>query len=95
MKILNKLFVYGIFLDKANRNAYGMTNPEYATVKNYATFGSIIVQAVHIPDINLCLTGLLVDMNEYKWGALDALEGGYRRIVITTTEGKKAYMYAK
>lgn len=92
---MNKLFVYGIFLDKYMRDEYGMTNPKYATVPDYATFGGGIVMAVKIPDARLSLTGLLVDMNPDNWDKLDRLERGYRRIEITTGSGQQAYMYAK
>lgn len=90
-----KLFVYGIFLSEYNRQAYGMTNPEYATVKDYATFGGYIVQAVHIPESGLSLTGLLVTPNEEQWGRVDALEAAYDRVIITTTDGDRAYMYVR
>lgn len=92
---MNKLFVYGIFLDEYMREKYGMTNPKYATVPDYATFGGGIVMAYKIPDNRLSLTGLLVDMNPDNWEELDRLEGGYRRIKITTGSGEQAYMYAK
>jgi hypothetical protein len=102
-KPLNKLFVYGIFLSERQRAAYGMSNPQYATVLDYATFGGGIVTAYKQADIGLSLTGLLVDVAPYEmrehgmrdnWKALDALEYGYERILITTTDGVKAYMYA-
>jgi gamma-glutamylcyclotransferase (GGCT)/AIG2-like uncharacterized protein YtfP len=92
---MNKLFVYGIFLDEYMRENYGMTNPKYATVLDYATFGGNIVMAVKIPKNNLSLTGLLVDMNPDKWEDLDRLEGGYRRVRINTTNNQEAYMYVK
>lgn len=91
---MSKLFVYGIFLDAHNRSRYGMANPQYATVLDYATFGHHIVQAQHIPDCGLSLTGLLVDMDDQRWEPLDALEHGYDRIQVTTTSGEQAYMYA-
>ena len=90
-----KLFVYGIFLSAANREHYGMTNPQYATVRDYATFGGHIVKAVKIPDSGLSLTGLLVTPSEDKWRQLDALEGGYDRVLVTTTDGERAYMYVQ
>lgn len=89
----NKLFVYGIFLDQSDRDAYGMTNPQYATVKDYLTVGSYIVQATHVPGIGLALTGLLVDMNPAGWQELDMLEGAYDRVRVSTTMGKRAWMY--
>lgn len=95
---LTKLFVYGIFLDKSSRDGYGMSNPHYATVKDYTTLGwgdGYIVQAKYVPGCNLALTGLLVEMNPYRWGPLDKLEAGYDRIIVTTTSGEEAYMYAE
>lgn len=92
---MNKLFVYGIFLSERNRWDYGMTNPQYATVKGYATFGGRIVEAVYVGDVwpNACLTGLIVDADPTQWKDLDALEYGYDRIRITTTSGEEAWMY--
>lgn len=92
---MDRLFVYGIFLDEGQRRGFGMVNPRYATVLDYATVGHRIVQAVHIPGAGLALTGLLVDMPNSNWEELDALEGGYERIVIRTTSGYEAYMYAE
>lgn len=89
-----KLFVYGIFLDEENRNHYGMTNPHYATVPDFATFGGQIVQANLIRHADLSLTGLLVDYDPNRWQSLDLLEGGYDRIIVTTTTGERAFMYA-
>jgi gamma-glutamylcyclotransferase (GGCT)/AIG2-like uncharacterized protein YtfP len=92
---MNKLFVYGIFLDEGNRQAYGMSNPVYATVKDYVTFGHSIVRAAPVAKENgASLTGLLVDVNPEKWADIDDLEYGYRRTMVTTTRGEKAYMYA-
>lgn len=92
-----KLFVYGIFLNEYNRDNYGMSNEEYATVKGWATEGSQIVSAV--PDPRYTLTGLLVDVAEFSyeyrgdqahvvdnWKMLDALEHNYDRIVVETTD---------
>lgn len=95
---MNNLFVYGIFLDVANRLAFGMTNARYATIKGYATFGDYIVKAYRVkPDEpampEYCLTGLLVDVDPEYWGRLDQLEAGYNRTVITTTSGDEAFMY--
>lgn len=92
--MLNRLFVYGIFLDERQRQAFGMANPHYATVKDYVTYGSQIVVAHHQANAGLALTGLVVTMDPTKWGRLDALEHGYNRILITTTDGDRAYMYA-
>lgn len=91
---MNRLFVYGIFLDEHMREHYGMANPHYATVADYATYGNQIVTAYKQENAGLALTGLLVNMNPEKWENLDRLEGGYKRIVITTTGGDEAYMYA-
>jgi hypothetical protein len=92
---LNKLFVYGIFLSKHNRDAYGMDREKYATVPDYATFGGTIVKAVFIPEMGLSLTGLLVDVEPSNWRNLDLLESGYDRVIITTNAGERAYMYAQ
>lgn len=70
-----------------------MTNPEYATVLDYATFGGSIVQAVRIPNAGLSLTGLTVDIPDSQWPSLDALEGGYDRELVTTTDNEQVYMY--
>lgn len=87
----NRLFVYGIFLDEVNRDYFGMSNPEYATVKGYATVGGSIVSAVE--DERYTLTGLVVDVDPIKWSAIDSLESGYNRIKVTTTDGETVYMY--
>ena len=92
--LMDKLFVYGIFLDERNRNAYGMSNPHYATVAGYITIGSRIVQAVRADGLGAALTGLLVDVEPDQWPRIDMLESGYDRITITTTDGIEAYMYA-
>lgn len=93
---LNRLFVYGIFLGDTMRRSYGMENPRYATVKNFVTVGSHIVQAVKVDAASgVALTGLIVELPEdYNWGPLDALEGGYDRIIVRTESGDEAYMYA-
>lgn len=91
---MNRLFVYGIFLDAQNREDFGMTNPMYRTVKNYATLGNEIVSAVFVDNANVALTGLLVDVDPRMWPDIDALESGYDRITVTTTSGEEAYMYA-
>jgi gamma-glutamylcyclotransferase (GGCT)/AIG2-like uncharacterized protein YtfP len=93
---MNTLFVYGIFLDQHNRDAYGMHNPRYATVPGYITMtrhGSI-VEAVNIELSTIALTGLLVDVNPKRWDDIDSLEWGYDRIEVTTTNGQRAWMYA-
>ena len=99
----SKLFVYGIFLDESMRKRYFMENPEYATVKDFVTYGSHIVTAYKQEGAGLALTGLLVDMPSYiykgneaidNWARLDALEGGYHRIKIKTENGIEAYTYA-
>jgi gamma-glutamylcyclotransferase (GGCT)/AIG2-like uncharacterized protein YtfP len=94
---MNKLFVYGIFLDENNRRAFGLHNPEYAVVRDYATFsiGGSIVMAAHVPGNNLGLTGLLCDVDPEKWERLDQLEGAYDRIQITTEDGERAWMYVE
>lgn len=90
----NRLFVYGIFLGETMRKNYGMSNPKYATVPGYATFGYHIVQAAYIGgDINLALTGLTVDVDPDKWQSIDALEGGYDRILVKTESGEEVNMY--
>lgn len=91
---MNRLFVYGIFLSESQRARYGMTNPQYATVKNYVTYGDQIVTAYKQENAGLALTGLLVDVDPEHWDRIDRLEGGYVRTVITTTGGEQAYMYA-
>ena len=91
---MNKLFVYGIFLGKGMREAYGMTNPQYATVKDYITQGGQIVWAVPVdPEFGTALTGLLVDADPNQWERLDAMEGAYDRVQVITTNGDEAYMY--
>jgi gamma-glutamylcyclotransferase (GGCT)/AIG2-like uncharacterized protein YtfP len=95
----DKLFVYGIFLDEYNRKAYGMSNPAYDTVLDYATFGNGIVQAVRItrPEgkPRLSLTGLVVDVDPAFWPDIDRLEQAYDRIEVETTSKQKAYMYVR
>lgn len=106
--IVNRLFVYGIFLDEGNRRYYGMSNPEYAVVKGYKTVlkgRNNIVEAVVDP--SAALTGLIVRLsNDYDWRALDRLERGYMRIKVLTSwaeynnitntyEPVEAYMYTK
>lgn len=88
-----KLFVYGIFLDEYNRDAYGMSNPKYTTVPGFITIGAGIVQAMPVSDQNIALTGLVVDMDSTKWRPLDSLEGGYDRVKVRTNSGDDAWMY--
>lgn len=90
---LNRVFVYGIFLGEKLRDRYGMSNPVYATVDDYATFGTGIVQAQYIPDAGLGLTGLIVDIDPSYWDKLDSLEGGYDRKLIVTDSYEEAWMY--
>lgn len=92
---VNRLFVYGIFLGEANRKCYGMTNPEYATVPGYITMGRHIVQAVKVDNPSIALTGLTVDIDPEYWGRLDALEGGYARVLVTTDDEEELYMYVE
>lgn len=89
----NRLFVYGIFLAQRNRDHYGMTNPEYATVPGYATFGDYIVEAVHISAPGLALTGLTVDVDPTRWEHIDRLENGYDRKLVITSNQEEVYMY--
>lgn len=98
-----RLFVYGIFLDEDNRINYYMTDPEYATVLDYCTYGDGIVEAVHCPGRGLSLTGLLVDVPSFVfdkygksvdvWEGLDRLEAAYNREIVTTSYGEQVYMY--
>jgi gamma-glutamylcyclotransferase (GGCT)/AIG2-like uncharacterized protein YtfP len=90
---MDRLFVYGIFLGENMRKAYEMTNPEYATVRDYVTFGNQIVTAKHLPGCNLSLTGLTVDIPKKQWKRLDRLEGGYERKLVRTTDNEEVYMY--
>lgn len=89
----NRLFVYGIFLGEVNRKNFGMSNPQYATVANYITVGDTIVQAVEVMNVGVALTGLTVDVDPTYWQRLDRLEGGYDRIIVTTTDGEPVNMY--
>lgn len=70
-----------------------MSNPVYATVLDYTTFGHHIVEAKKIEGYGLALTGLTVDVDPSAWGRLDALEGGYNRELVTTTDGEELWMY--
>lgn len=94
--VMNRLFVYGIFLGEGMRRVYGMSNPEYATVKDYITQGEYIVEAVPVsPEYGTALTGLVVDVDPSKWESLDVLETNYDRKIITTTNNERVYMYAQ
>lgn len=91
---MNKLFVYGIFLDERNRAHYGMSNPQYDVVAGFLTMGAHIVQAVPIPERpDIALTGLVVDVDPSYWGRIDRLEGAYDRVTITTVNSVQAYIY--
>lgn len=96
---MNRLFVYGIFLSKTRRDEYGMSNPRYATVKDYATFGVTqdghIVEAARVTGLDLVLTGLVVDVDPTRWENIDSLEGGYDRIRVVTTEREEVWMYVR
>lgn len=91
--VTNRVFVYGIFLGEAMRNAYGMTNPVYTTVPGYITVGEHIVQATPVNNPRIALTGLVVDLDPTHWERLDALEGGYDRTLVKTDKGEHVYMY--
>lgn len=90
---MNRLFVYGIFLDRYNRVEFGMSNEHYATVKGYVTVGSQIVSAYKVGEQSLALTGLVVDVDDRFWDSIDRLEASYRREIVTTTDGEQVYMY--
>ena len=91
---LNKLFVYGIFLDEANRRAYGMSNPRYQTVSGYATFGKGIVMAYPVNE-EAGLTGLVVDVDPDRWESIDNLEYRYDRFKVTTDLNEEVWMYGR
>lgn len=90
---LNKLFVYGIFLGKGAREAYGMSNPGYATVPGFITVGGQIVEAIRVDSDKVMLTGLLVDVDPSKWERIDKLESNYDRIKVKTYTRIEAWMY--
>jgi len=92
---VEKLFVYGIFLDEYNRKRYGMEDPSYETVPGYITVGGHIVQAVPSDVEGASLTGLLVSIPTRNLPNLDMLEGGYDRVKVTTIGGFEAFMYVK
>lgn len=93
---MERLFVYGIFLDEDSRLAYGMRYPQYATVRGYATVEAIgsgyIVEAIKVSE-SFCLTGLLVYVPSSNLRMLDALEGAYDRERVQTTSGVDCWMY--
>lgn len=103
---MNRLFVYGIFLDQSMRDRYAMTGEHYATVKGYATIGDSIVAAIPMSE-SFALSGMVVDVAPSRsgitpptrglvvdnWQALDSLEAGYDRIKVTTTDGENCWMY--
>lgn len=90
---MDKLFVYGIFLDEYQRAVYGMGQPRYAVVEGYKTRLIVrnIVEAV--PDKSGALTGLIVELPASNFETLDSLERGYDRIKVKTTSGTEAFMY--
>lgn len=91
-----KFFFYGIFLRKSVRDNYHITSePRYETIKDYATFGSHIVEAKHIPNCGLALTGIVVDVPVTSIPGLDRLEGGYDRKTIKTESGEEVQMYVE
>lgn len=92
---MDRLFVYGIFLNDYNREAYGMSNEAYATVKDFLTVGDRIVEAVYVPDVGLALTGLTVDVDPTHWDDIDRLESNYDRVIVSTTGGEKLNMYTR
>lgn len=90
-----KFFFYGIFLDKSVRERYGITSePDYQTVRDYATEGDYIVTAHHYsPELGLALTGIVVEVPEDCIPAIDRLEGGYDRVTVKTVQGHQVQMY--
>ncbi len=92
---VEKLFVYGIFLQDYNRERYGMEFPSYDTVSGYVTVGDIIVQAITSDIVGASLTGLLVDIPTRNFPKLDILEAGYHRVKVKTNSGMEAYMYVQ
>lgn len=96
---MDRLFVYGVFLSKYNRDRYGMSNPRYATVKDYATFALMqrggIVEAARVTGLGLEMTGLIVDVDPTRWDDIDSLEHGYDRVQIVTTANERAYIYVR
>jgi len=96
---LSRLFVYGIFLGEYARDRYHMSNPKYATVRDYATFGVTqdgnIVEAARVTGLGMVLTGLVVDVDPNAWEYIDSLESGYDRVQIVTTDKERAYMYVR
>lgn len=93
--VTNRLFVYGIFLGQDMRSSYGMSNPQYATVKGYITVGHRIVTAVPVQEQSACLTGLTVDIDPRMWERTDQLESGYDRKLVQTTSNEQVYMYVQ
>lgn len=94
---MDRLFVYGIFLDEDNRAHYGMSMPEYAVIPDFLTVErfSSIVEAIYAPGLGISLTGLLCDIDPEYWERLDQLEAGYDRIIVTTVDGDDCYMYVQ
>lgn len=96
MSAPHRLFVYGIFLGETTRQYYGMTDPQYAVVKNYATYarnGHIVEAAQVDPSCNAAMAGLVVTVDPKKWDQIDALERDYDRKLVTTTSNQHVYMY--
>lgn len=87
-----KFFTYGIFLSYRMRKNYNIdASAHYATVEGYSTRGGLIVEA--FPCAGHTLTGLVVDVPDHVWRTLDAIESGYDRITINTTQGEEAQLY--
>lgn len=79
---LEKLFVYGIFLDKQNRTRYGMSSPAYDTVKDYITCGDHIVQAFAVPHyMQASLTGLVVNVSPTIARKYEEWDGELRKTI--------------
>ena len=91
-----KVFVYGIFLSNRRQDDYDMEEVRpYTTVKDFVTVGDSIVQARYIPDHQYALTGKVVEIPVENMPELDRLESGYERVVVETTSGDTAFMYAE
>lgn len=90
---MNRLFVYGIFLNRVTREKYGLSEGYYAVVRGYKTveIGFGIVEAV--PDPEGALTGLYVAVEPNAWNTLDRIEAGYDRIKVRTTDREECWMY--
>lgn len=87
-------FFYGIFLDEDTRHHYGIySEPKYATIRDYVTYGSHIATAHKQEGAGLVLTGIIVDVPLSSIPAIDRLEGGYDRTQVTTVQGRGTYLY--